>query len=161
MKGASVFSGYYNDKEATSEALTSDGYLRTGDLGFLHDGELYITGRIKDLLIIHGHNLMPHELEWIAEAASGGGGAERCGAFSVPKGSEGEQAVLVVEVADKNAEQLAGLGREIRSLIGRTLGLPLADLAFVKRGHIPKTTSGKVQRRELKRRYLEGKIERL
>ena len=70
-------------------------------------------------------------------------------------------AVLVVEVADKTAAELPALQHEIRSRIGRALGLPLADLAFVKRGHIPKTTSGKVQRRELRRRYLEGQIERL
>jgi fatty-acyl-CoA synthase len=161
VKGPGIFSGYYNDPTATAEALTTDGYLRTGDLGFLYEGELYLTGRIKDLLIINGHNLMPHELEWVSDAVMGGGGTERCGAFSVSQGATGEQAVLVVEVADKTATELPTLQQEIRSRIGRSLGLPLADLMFVKRGQIPKTTSGKVQRRELRRRYMEGLLERL
>ncbi len=159
IKGPSIFAGYYNDPAANSECLVN-GHLRTGDLGFMRNGELYVTGRIKDLLIIHGHNIMPHELEWIAEGAAGGGGSERCGAFSVAKGTEGEQAVLVLELADKSSD-LSVLAHDIRSRVGRALGLPLADLVFVKRGHIPKTTSGKVQRGELRRRYLAGQIERL
>ncbi|MCP4205270.1 MAG: fatty acyl-AMP ligase, partial [bacterium] len=72
-KGPGTFTGYYNDPEATAETLV-DGWLRTGDLGFLSSGELYLTGRLKDLLIIRGENLMPHELEWLAESVSGGGG---------------------------------------------------------------------------------------
>ncbi len=160
VRGPSIFAGYYNDAEATAESL-QDGWLRTGDLGFLKDGELYLTGRTKDLLIINGHNLMPHELEWIAENATGGGGAQRCGAFSVAQGVEGERAVLVIEVETAAASALAGLDREIRTQVGRVVGVPVADLLFIKRGQIPKTTSGKVQRAELRRRYLDGKLERL
>ncbi|MBI3830704.1 MAG: AMP-binding protein [Planctomycetes bacterium] len=160
IKGPSVFSGYYQDPQATAEAL-QNGWLCTGDLGFLKDEELYITGRTKDLLIVHGHNLMPHELEWFAESATGGGGTSRAAAFSVATGAEGEQAILVVEVEARNPGGLPALEHEIRSRIGRTLGLPLAEVVFVRRGAIPKTTSGKVQRAELRQRYLEGKIERL
>lgn len=159
VRGPGIFAGYFNDPEASAAAL-QDGWLRTGDLGFLKDGELYLTGRCKDLLIVHGHNIMPHELEWLAEAAAGGGGAERSGAFSIARGAEGEQAVLVVELFDIT-RPLAELEHDIRSRVGKSLGLPLADVVFVKRGSIPKTTSGKVQRAELRRRYLEGKIERL
>ncbi|MBE7467178.1 MAG: AMP-binding protein [Planctomycetes bacterium] len=162
VKGPGVFAGYYNDTEGTREGL-QNGWLVTGDLGFLHDGELYLTGRTKDLLIVHGHNVMPHELEWIAEACGGGdgGGAERCGAFSVAKDAEGEQAVLVMEVSEREGEALADLEREIRQRIGRQIGLPLSDVVFVKRGKVPRTTSGKVQRRELRRRYIDGELERL
>ena len=160
VQGPGVFAGYWNDPEATAETLV-DGWLATGDLGFLDGGELYLTGRTKDLLIVRGHNMMPHELEWVAESVTGGGGVERSGAFSVDRGSEGEQAVLVVETGERDGEALAGLGREIRLRVARSLGLPLADLAFVRRGRIPKTTSGKVQRRELRRRYLAGELERL
>lgn len=159
-KGPAIFAGYYRDGEATSECL-KDGWLRTGDLGFLKDGELYLTGRTKEILIIHGHNLMPQEIEWHADAAAGGGGKLRSGAFSVPKGSEGEQAVVVLEIDEREGEALAALAHDIRSRVGRALSLPLADLVFVKRGQIPKTTSGKVQRLELRRRYLDGKLERL
>jgi acyl-CoA synthetase (AMP-forming)/AMP-acid ligase II len=160
VRGPSVFAGYYNDPEATAEALR-DGWLLTGDLGFLHDGELYLTGRTKDLLIVHGENVMPHEVEWLAESVTGGGGAARSGAFSVARSAQGEEAVLVVEASERDPEKLRAMGHDIRSRIGRTLSLPLADLVFVRRGKIPKTTSGKVRRRALRALYLEGKLERL
>ncbi|MCP5117719.1 MAG: fatty acyl-AMP ligase [bacterium] len=160
VKGPSVFAGYFNDPEATAECL-ADGWLSTGDLGFLHQGELYVTGRLKDLLIVRGTNLMPHEIEWLAESVTGGGGALRTGAFSVTRGAAGEEPVVVVEVADREPEKLAAVGHEIRRRIGRALSLPVADLVFVRRGKIPKTTSGKVQRRALREQYLRGEIERL
>ncbi|MFT5151722.1 MAG: fatty-acyl-CoA synthase, partial [Planctomycetota bacterium] len=149
-KGPGIFSGYFNDPEASAELLV-DGWLRTGDLGFLHDDELYITGRSKELLILRGHNMMPHELEWHADAATGGGGTSRSGAFSIAQSGQGEQAVLVVETSEKDAGVLAAIEREIRVKLGRELGLTLADFCFVRRGRIPKTTSGKVRRGELRR----------
>ena len=159
VRGPGIFDGYYNDPEATAEAL-QEGWLCTGDLGFLQDGELYLAGRRKEILIVRGENLMPHELEWIAEAESGSGGACRAGAFSVER-AEGEEAVLVLELAERGGEGLDALAAAIRNRIGQELSLPLADLVFVKRGSVPKTTSGKVQRRELRRRYLDGELERL
>ncbi len=158
--GPSLFSGYFNDPEATAESLR-EGWLWTGDLGFLHQGELFITGRLKDVLIVRGTNLMPHEIEWLAESVTGGGGALRSGAFSVARGAAGEEPVVVVEVQERDPEKLRAMRQEIRSNIGRTLSLPVADLVFVRRGRIPKTTSGKVQRRVLRDQYLRGEIERL
>src|SRR5690606_4169806 len=114
----------------------------------------------KDVLILRGHNLMPHELEWLAEAVVGGGGALRSGAFTVAHGAEGEIAVLVVETSAGTPAELGSQAQAIRQRVGRELGLPLADIAFVRRGRIPKTTSGKVQRRELRARYLAGELER-
>ena len=160
VQGPSIFAGYYNDPEASAQCL-QDGWLHTGDLGFLHDGELYLTGRVKDLIIVRGHNLMPHEIEWLAEEVTGGGGALRSGAFAVSHGASGEEAVLVVEAETRDRDRLEPLAEEIRSRVGRTLSLPLADLVFVRRGKIPKTTSGKVQRRQLRELYLRGEIERL
>jgi len=159
-KGPGIFSGYFDDPEATAESLR-DGWLWTGDLGFMLEGELYLTGRVKDVLIIRGDNVMPHELEWIAEAVVGGGGSLRSGAFSVVEGSDGEQPVLVVETSEKEPGRLADQEREIRRRVGRELSLPLADLLFVRRGRIPKTTSGKVQRRQLRQLYLEDGLERI
>lgn len=160
IRGPSVFAGYFKDPKATSESLR-DGWLATGDLGFLSEGELYVTGRLKDLLIVRGTNLMPHEIEWLAESVTGGGGGLRSGAFSVAHGGAGEEVVVVAEVLERDPSTLGRLGRDIRSTIGRTLSLPVADLAFVRRGKIPKTTSGKVQRRALREQYLKGEIERL
>ncbi len=159
-RGPSIFTGYFNDPRATAEGL-QDGWLATGDLGFLEDGELYLTGRLKDVLILRGDNLMPHEIEWVAEGVTGGGGALRSGAFSVARGAAGEEPVLVVETAGRDPEKLTALGREIRLAVGRQLSLPLADLVFVRRGRIPKTTSGKVQRRALRALYLDGALETL
>ncbi len=161
VEGPSVFAGYWRDPKATAEGL-QDGWLVTGDLGFVDDqGELYLTGRRKDILVVRGHNIMPHELEWLAESITGGGGGIRSGAFSVDQGGDGEQPVLVVEAAERDPEKRAAMAREIRSLIGRQVGLPLADLVFVRRGRLPKTTSGKVQRQQLRAHYLAGNLERL
>lgn len=154
-RGPGIFSGYYNDPEATAEGLR-EGRLHTGDLGFLRDGELYITGRLKDILILRGHNVMPHEIEWLAEAVVGGGGALRSGAFAVARSAQGEEAVLVVETTERDPERQQELAIEIRRQVGSVLSLTLADVRFVRRGRIPKTTSGKVQRRQLRALYLEG-----
>ncbi len=160
VAGPGVFAGYRGDAEATARALR-DGELVTGDLGFLQDGELYLTGRTKDLLILRGANLMPHELEWCAERVAGGGGLSRAGAFSVDGGAQGEQAVVVVETTATDPSELATLARDVRGAIGREVGLTLHDVALVRRGRIPKTSSGKVQRGELRDRYLDGRLERL
>lgn len=160
IRGPGVMNGYFNDPGATAEAFCGDWY-RSGDLGFLHGGELYLTGRSKEILIVRGQNLMPHELEWIAEGTAGSGGRERCGAFSVARGSVGEEPVLVMEAPSREPHVLRALEHEVRSRVGRALSLVLADVVFVRRGRIPKTTSGKVRRRELRRQYLEGELERV
>jgi len=159
-RGPGIFAGYQNNAEATRTTLR-DGWLHTGDLGYMHDGELYITGRTKDLIIVRGHNLMPHEIEWAAESVTGGGGACRAAAFAVERGAQGEVAVLVVEVDERDPDARAELGRAIRQRIGRSLGLTLADLQFVRRGRIPRTTSGKVRRQELRQRFIDGQLEPL
>jgi len=157
IHGPGVFKGYANDEEATRNSL-KDGWFQTGDLGFLHEKELYITGRKKEILIVHGHNMMPDEIERIADGVSGGGGLCRSAAFSVARGHEGEEAVLVVEISDRDPAKLRDMEQEIRSRIGRHLGLPLADVLFVRRGSIPRTTSGKMKRNEIRRHYLDKKI---
>lgn len=160
VRGPGVFAGYFGEPEASARALR-DGWLDTGDLGFLHAGELYLTGRTKEILVLRGHNLMPHELEWCAEAEAGAGGTCRAGAFSIDAGAQGEAAVLVVEVARPEPDALAALDRAIRTRVGRALGLTLADVCFVRRGRIPKTTSGKVRRGELRELYLARQLERI
>ena len=157
VQGPGVFTGYYNDPEATAESLV-DGWLVTGDLGFLDDGELYLTGRVKDLLIVRGENIMPHELEWLAESVSGSSGLERAAAFSISRGGQGEEVVIVLEVSEKDPDRVAEMLHDLRVRIGRELGLTLTDLVAVRRGQIPKTTSGKVQRAVVRERYLAGEL---
>ncbi len=160
VKGPSVCLGYYRDPEATAEALAGD-WLRTGDLGFVDRGELFIAGRLKEILIVRGQNFMPHEFERLAESATGGGGSFRSAAFAVARGPEGEELVLVAETAEKDPEVLSETAARVRSRIGLEIGLPVADVAFVRRGRIPRTTSGKVKRAEIRGLYLRGELERL
>ncbi len=160
VRGPGLFAGYWGDEAATAAAL-EDGWLRTGDLGFVHDGELYVTGRLKDVLIVRGHNVMPEELERLAERATGGGGLYRAGAFSITRGGEGEEIVIVAEVAARGADELRRLGDAVRSRVGQTLALPVADVALVPGGKLPKTTSGKVRRERLRRDYLADRLPRL
>lgn len=159
VSGPGVVSGYLGDPEAT-EANLRDGWLRTGDLGFVVDGELYVTGRVKDLIILGGQNVSPYEIEWVAESIAGAGGSRRAGVFSVP-GPHGERAVLVLEVEAGSEEALERLERDLRVGVGRHLGSPVADVVLVRRGAIPRTTSGKVRRAELQRLYTSKELARL
>ena len=95
---------------------------------------------------MHGENLMPHELEWMAESASGGGGLERAAAFSLSRGGQGEQVVLVLETNEKDPAAVETMLRDLRVEVGHEFGLTLADVVPVKRDRFPRTTSGKVQR---------------
>lgn len=160
VKGPGIFSGYYNDVEATMAALR-DGWLFTGDLGFMEAGELFLVGRLKDVLIVRGQNIMPHELEWLAESVTSGGGSSRAAAFSIARGPQGEEVVIVLEVADQEQSALKQIADDVRSRIGREAALPLADVVLVRRGRLPRTTSGKVRRDELRSRYLDQSLERL
>lgn len=160
VRGPGMFLGYYRDEEATRDCFDGN-WLRTGDLGFLRDGELYLTGRIKDLLIIRGQNMMPEDLERVADSVSGGGGLMRSAAFSITRGTAGEEAVLIVETQEREPERLHAMARDIRLAVANATGLPLADVAFVKRGKIPRTSSGKMQRSALRQHYQNGLLELL
>ena len=161
VRGPSVFSGYYKNDESSRQALR-DEWLKTGDIGFIANGELYIAGRSKEILVIRGENLMPHEIEWLAEEARGeSASAERTAAFSISREHSGEEIALVVETHLTEKPDLQRLEHSIRSRIGRGLSLPVAELLFVRRGLIPRTSSGKIQRGKIKQLFLEGAIEKL
>ncbi len=153
VSGPSTFAGYLGDP-AAAETVLSDGWVMTGDLGLLDEGELYITGRMKDIIKVDGVAIAAMELEHaaarIVDYPEG-----RVAAFGTVVGGR-ERPVLVVEVPDPAARGVSELDAAIRDAIARDFGCPLAHLAFVKRGAIPKTTSGKTQRREVRRRYEAG-----
>ncbi len=158
VRSPSLMKGYFREPEATAETIR-DGWLDTGDLGFLDSaGELYLTGRTKEILILNGQNLMPHELEWHAEEEIGGGGSLRCGAFSIDA-PHGEQAVLVVETTTRDSDELDDARHRIRTRLGRAISLPLEELVFVKRGSIPRTSSGKIMRAALRQHYLSDDLD--
>jgi fatty-acyl-CoA synthase len=130
-----------------------DGELATGDLGFVRDGELYVTGRIKDLLVLAGRNVHPQQLEWVAGEVTG---VRRGGvvAFSVPS-AEGERAVVVAETATEDPDAIPAA---VKQRVRDELGVVVHDVTCVPRGSIPKTSSGKLRRAETRQRWLDGAL---
>jgi acyl-CoA synthetase (AMP-forming)/AMP-acid ligase II len=155
VRGPGLFSGYFADSDATQRSLR-DGWLRTGDLGFMRDGELYVTGRRDDRLILHGATINPHDIEWIAEELTAGGEGCRAAAFSIACGDRGEQAILVVETRERDPLRLETIEVDIRERVAKRMALQLAHLAFVRRGQLPRTTSGKIRRAAARELYLRG-----
>ena len=152
LRGTSVTPGYYKRPDATA-ALFRDGWLCTGDLAYLLDGELVLCGRIKDVIIVGGRNVFPEDIE----RACGGLDGVRAGnviAFGV-EGYKGKESVVVV--AEVRADAIRST-RSIREAIHhRTLevcGLPPRDVMLVKPGTLPKTSSGKLQRAKCREQYL-------
>jgi acyl-CoA synthetase (AMP-forming)/AMP-acid ligase II len=129
---------------ATVGAVGPDGWLRTGDLGFLRDGELYVVGRAKDLLVVRGRNYHPEDLEATLEAVEG---VRRGSAVAVGERADGTDAVLAfVETRLDAPEELARLALALRAAARQELGLQLAEVVLCGPGALPKTSSGKRQR---------------
>ncbi|WP_369244604.1 fatty acyl-AMP ligase [Streptomyces sp. R41] len=162
--GASVAKGYWRNALATRETFRAtlkdrEGrFLRTGDLGFLRDGELFVTGRLKDLMVIDGRNHYPQDLELSAEMCHWALRPGCTAAFSVDGGVFGEQPVVVAETAPEAAGETEKITDLIRSAIGEAHGLSLRDVVLVHPGTIPKTSSGKIQRRASRAAYLDGTL---
>jgi acyl-CoA synthetase (AMP-forming)/AMP-acid ligase II len=154
VRGPGLHSGYVGDP-----APSPNGWLQTGDLGFVEAGELYITGRRRETLNLRGALLAPHELEQIAEAVTKGGGRCRAAAFSIATNASGEQAILAVETDAGGAETLAAMRVAIREQVAVQLGVQLHDLVFLRHGRLPRTTSGKLRRNAAREDYLSGRLE--
>jgi fatty acid CoA ligase FadD21 len=137
-------------------------WLRTGDLGFISDGELFIVGRIKDLLIIRGRNHYPEDIEATVQEITGG----RVAAIAVPLNSA-EKLVTVIELkkrADSTGEAmhwLTGVKSDVTSAISNAHGVNVEDLVLVPPGSIPTTTSGKIRRAACVERYRQDQFTRL
>jgi fatty-acyl-CoA synthase len=153
LRGPSVTAGYYANPEATA-ATYRDGWLHTGDLGYLVDGLIYVCGRIKDLIIIRGANFYPQDLEWTV-ADVPGVRRDNVVAFSVMK--NGEETLVVS--AEGNSADAAELRKAIATKVSESHGLTAGYVAIVKVGSLPKTSSGKVQRRRTKQLFEEGLLE--
>lgn len=169
LKGPSIAKGYWNKSEFTQRTFharipsTEEGpYLRSGDLGFLEEGQLYVTGRLKDLIIIRGTNHYPQDLEHLAEGSHPAVRPGCVAAFSVPDGWE-EKLVLVLEVDPQRAHQENVSMEEIReALVGaiaKDFELEVEAIAAIKKGSLPKTSSGKLQRSATREAYLKNTLE--
>ena len=134
-------------------------WLRTGDLGMFHDGELYVTGRIVDLLTLDGRNLYPQEIEATAAAASPQVRRGYVAAFSTPADGAGECLVVIAEKATgTNRSDPAPAIEAIRAAVSQRHGITPVDVRLVPAGSIPRTTSGKLARRACRAQYLDGSL---
>jgi polyketide synthase PksJ len=151
--GRNVTQGYYNDPEATSEIMMEDGWLDTGDLGFMHEGRLVVTGRTKDIIFVYGKSYYAHDIERIAQEIEGVelSRIAACGSFN--RESNRDEIVLFVRFRGKT-DDFVPVGRKLKLHINQRLGIEV-DHVIPAKG-IPKTTSGKIQRYKLRDQYEKG-----
>ncbi|SDH31195.1 amino acid adenylation domain-containing protein [Lentzea fradiae] len=160
VRGGSVTSGYWGRPDATEQAFTPDGWLRTGDLGLVLDGELCVHGRRKDSVVIRGRNLFPEDVEEAVRAADPVLRGTAAAAFGVDT-DDGERLVVVVEIPtgrDDADETRTALAAAVRAAVTAATGVNPAAVAFARRGGLPRTTSGKVRRGATRAAYLGGAL---
>jgi acyl-CoA synthetase (AMP-forming)/AMP-acid ligase II len=155
IRGENVTGGYFREPDINAATFTPDGWLRTGDLGLLLDGETYITGRAKEILFVNGQNYYPHDLEAIAQRATGMELGKVVVAGVRPPGAETDQ-LTVFALHRGDAAEFPALATEITRLINEQAGLEVAQVVPVRR--IPKTTSGKIQRHLLEQQLIDGEF---
>jgi acyl-CoA synthetase (AMP-forming)/AMP-acid ligase II len=172
IQGPSVAAGYWGREAQTrdvfrarvageEDARAPDAeYLRSGDLGFLRHGELFVTGRAKDLIVVSGRNHYPQDLERSAEESHASVRPGCCVAFPIDVDGR-EQPVIVAEIDPRRetGSAVADAGRTIRSAIWQEHDLAVYDVALVGPGVIPKTSSGKLQRFACKAAYMESTLD--
>ncbi|MEH1804960.1 AMP-binding protein [Nostoc sp.] len=167
VASAGVARGYWQRPDATQEtfgAFTADtgegAFLRTGDLGFIQDGELFVTGRLKDLIIIRGENYYPQDIEWVVEKSHGALRPNYGAAFAIEVDGV-EQLVIAFEVErgvskNLNVDQVVGA---IRNAVAEHYELPVYGVVLLKRGSILKTSSGKIQRQACRKAFVDGSLD--
>lgn len=150
-RGPSVFAGYWNDPEATARAREGE-WLRTGDLGFFHEGELYIAGRKKDLIILRGRHYFPEEIEATVSDVSGVRNRGTLAFGEVDPAGGPERTTVVVESALDDAEHEA-LRRRVMEAVADRNELVVDQVVVIPTGGIPRTASGKLRRGEARKRW--------
>ena len=156
IRGENVTAGVYGDKERTAEIFSDGGWLRTGDCGAIVDGELVVTGRAKDIIIVNGQNYYPHDIEEIVAKIQDLDLGKVVVAGAKPAGAQVEE-LLVFVLHRKDLESLAVLAEQIRDVVGARAALEVDRVIPIPR--VPKTTSGKVQRSALANAYLDGEYD--
>ncbi|MEC1583874.1 amino acid adenylation domain-containing protein [Bacillus spizizenii] len=155
IKGENVTQGYYNNPESTNRALTPDGWVKTGDLGFIRKGNLVVTGREKDIIFVNGKNVYPHDIERVAFEMKDIdlGRVAACGVYDQESRS---REIVLFAVYKKSAEQFAPLVKDIKKHLYQRGGWSIKEVLPIRK--LPKTTSGKVKRYELAEQYESGKF---
>jgi 8-amino-7-oxononanoate synthase len=165
VSGPSVAQGYWRRSDESDEVFraflrdTGEGpFLRTGDLGFTHDGELFVTGRLKDLVIVHGRNHYPQDIEATVARSHPGLRAGWAAAFTVGGGSA-QKLVIVLELERHQRAEAAQVFGEVRRDVGREHELVVDSIVLVRAGSIPRTSSGKIQRHACRDAFLEPSLD--
>jgi acyl-CoA synthetase (AMP-forming)/AMP-acid ligase II len=166
LRGRSIAGGYWGLRTAevfgATTATGEGGFLRTGDVGTIHDGEVYIHGRLKDTLIVHGRNIYPQDVEHELQAQHpelGRIGAVFSGVTAESGGSDAQAVVVAHEVVPTvPRDRLPALAAEMRHTIGREFGVQVATVLLLRPGTVLRTTSGKVQRSAMRQLFCEGKL---
>lgn len=159
VAGESVTPGYWNAPEDSGAIFQDNGFLRTGDLGFLDQGELFVTGRLKDLIIIRGRNYYPQDLEQSVKNCHSSVSLNSGAAFTVER--DGKEQLVVIQEVDRptlHQSDFAPILGSIRSAISAQHDLQIYTLLLLKPGSIPKTSSGKIQRSACRTLFLEGAL---
>ncbi len=153
VRGASTMTGYFNDPVLTQEALSEDGWLNTGDIGYWIDGSLVIIGRSKDMIIINGRNIWPQDLEYAAEQQPEVRPGDSS-AFSVSGPDGDEVAIMVVQCRETNTEKREDLIHRLGSRIQKELSIP-CYIELIPPRTLPRTSSGKLSRSRAKSDFLK------
>lgn len=159
IRGLTVTSGYYHNPELNQEVFTRDGWFKTGDLAMLRDGRLTITGREKDLIIIHGINYYSHEIEGEVEELDD---VERSYTAAVAvrdADSDTDKLAIFFVPVDRDGVDMGALVQHIRTTVVQTIGVTPAYVLPVTKATIPKTEIGKIQRTQLGKRFQEGEFD--
>lgn len=156
VKGPSIMKGYFRDQEATEACLSKDGWLDTGDMGYLLDGSLYIIGRAKDLIIINGKNHWPQDIEWAVEQLPGFKSGD-IAAFGVTEASGEERPAVLVQCRVSDPAERIRLHEEIRIKVRQITGMNCI-VELVPPRCLPRTSSGKLSRSKARQLYLSGQI---
>jgi fatty-acyl-CoA synthase len=155
--GPSMMQGYFRDLSATREVLSTDGWLDTGDRGYLSEGELIVTGRSKDLIIINGRNIWPQDIEWTLERSVEGLREGGVAAFSIDSDG-GERLGIVLQAASGDTQLRDRLRGETDRVIRQHFGLA-PEIAFSRPGLLPRTSSGKLSRARVREMHRAGRFD--
>jgi acyl-CoA synthetase (AMP-forming)/AMP-acid ligase II/acyl carrier protein len=156
MRGDNVTREYFENPAANAAAFTQDGWLRTGDLGLFHEGQIYISGRAKEIIFVNGQNYYPHDIETVAQRVEGLELGKVVAAGVRPRDSQAEQ-LTVFLLHRGGMEEFLPIATQVARVINEQTGLEVGAVVPVKR--IPKTTSGKIQRHLLEESYLDGEFD--
>ena len=156
-RGPSVMSGYFRDEEATAACLDADGWLDTGDMGYLSEGYIYIVGRAKDMIIINGRNHWPQDIEWAVEQLPGFKAGD-IAAFSITTPGGEETPAVLVQCRTSDTAERSRLRNEIRERVRSITGMNCV-VELVPPRTLPRTSSGKLSRAKARNLYLSGEIQ--